>query len=259
MNPDTIQSSFKEAVSDLVRLFPEGVDRYRVFTPFHFDDGDHFVIVLCKENNGNWAITDEGHTYMHMSYKTKLSSLKDGTRNKIIEGALEKHKITEHNGKIFTEIDDFENAGNIFYSYIQCLMSITNISYLSRERVVSTFMEDFRSFIQQTVSSDRLELDYRDPTHDPGGKYTVNYRINGMPHPLHVYPIANDAQCRDTDIKIRQFMAWDKAFSTLGVFEDQEKINRKVLSRFTDICDRQFSSLAMNQEIIEKYLQERII
>ena len=101
MNIDAIQDSFKAAVSGSIKLFPEGVNRYQIFTPFHFDDGDHFAISLQKGENGNWIITDEGHTYMHMSYHMDLSSLKSGTRNEIIESALEKHKVTEEQGEDF--------------------------------------------------------------------------------------------------------------------------------------------------------------
>ena len=45
------------------------MDRYQVFTPFLFDDGDHLVIVL-KRNNSHWVLSDEGHTYMHLTYRT---------------------------------------------------------------------------------------------------------------------------------------------------------------------------------------------
>ena len=34
--------------------------------------------------------------------------------------------------------------GNVFYNYIQALIKITDVSYLSRERVKSTFWEDFK-------------------------------------------------------------------------------------------------------------------
>ena len=42
----------------------------------------------------------------------------------------------------------------------------------------------------------------------------------------------------------------------MAVFEDQESINRKVLARFSDVCDKQFSSLGTNRNRIERYLQE---
>ncbi len=258
MNIDAIQDSFKAAVAESVRLFPEGVDRYRIFTPFHFDDGDHFVITLRKDEGGNWIITDEGHTYMHMSYDMDLSSLESGNRNEIIEGALERCGIKEKEGQILVEFDDPANAGNVFYDFIQCLINITDVSYLSRERVASTFMDDFRRFMSETVPPDRLEFDYNDQTHDPDGKYPVDCRVNGMSRPLHMYAIGHDNKCRDTTISILQFQKWGLSYLALGIFEDQEQINRKVLSRFTDVCDRQFSSLAANRERIKSILAEQV-
>ena len=258
MNIVAIQDSFKSAVTESVRLFPEGINRCRVFTPFHFDDGDHFVIVLRKDENGNLTITDEGHTYMHMSYHMDLSSLKDGVRNKIIEGVLEKYKVMESEGTIFANIDDMANAGNVFYSFIQCLMSIADVSYLSRERVASTFIADFQQFIGETVDPEEFIFDYHDEAHDPDGRYLVDCRINSMAIPLHIYAIGDDTKCRDTTIGILQCQNWDIPFRAMGIFADQEQISRKVLSRFTDVCDRQFSSLVTSRERIKGYLQSQM-
>ena len=258
MNPNVIQNSFKKAVAGSVRLQPEGVDRYLVFTPFHFDDGDHFVIILKRTNGGGWVLTDEGHTYMHMSYRMDVSSLAHGTRNALIESALEKHDAHENGGQILARIDDFENAGNVFYNYIQCLVKITDVAYLNRKRVASMFMEDFRQFISKTLPPQRMQFDYFDESHDPKGQYRVDCRINGMPRPVHVYAIKNDSKCRDTTISILNFQKWKVPCFSLGIFEDQAQINRKVLARFTDVCDRQFSSLAENQKGIATYLQEQV-
>lgn len=41
----------------------EGTNKYRIFTPFTFNDGDGFVIVLKLLNN-KWILTDEGNTLM---------------------------------------------------------------------------------------------------------------------------------------------------------------------------------------------------
>jgi len=128
MTINDIQDSFKTTVDRSVKLFPEGVNRYQIFTPFHFDDGDHFVITLQKDNSGNWIITDEGHTYMHMSYEMDVSSLNSGPRNSLIEAALEKYGVEEREGQILARIDDFENAGNILDNFIKCLTSIVTVS-----------------------------------------------------------------------------------------------------------------------------------
>lgn len=64
---ETIERDFREKVCSKIRLNAEGVDRYRVFTPFLFEDGDHLAIVLKREKAA-WSLSDEGHTYMHLPY-----------------------------------------------------------------------------------------------------------------------------------------------------------------------------------------------
>jgi hypothetical protein len=49
MTIETIETDFKQKVSQQIRLTSEGVNRYRVFTPFMFEDGDHLAIVLRHE------------------------------------------------------------------------------------------------------------------------------------------------------------------------------------------------------------------
>ncbi len=258
MGTEAIQRSFKESVAKSVELFPEGEDRYKVFTPFHFDDGDHFVVVLKQEPPGNWIITDEGHTYMHMSYDESLSSFNSGNRNQIIENALEKHGVKETEGKLFAPINEMTGAGNVLYDFIQCLIQITDVSYLSRERVISTFKEDFKRFMEESVPGERLQFDYIEERNDPDGKYKVDCRINGMDRSLHVYAITGNEKCIYTTINILQHQSWNLSFLSLGIFEDQEQISRKALSRFTDVCDRQFSSLAINKEKIKEFLEEQM-
>jgi hypothetical protein len=67
MSVEAIQADFRRKVGETVRLAEEGVGRYRVFTPFMFEDGDHLAIVIRRDGN-RWTLTDEGHTYMHLTY-----------------------------------------------------------------------------------------------------------------------------------------------------------------------------------------------
>ena len=66
MSIETIEQDFHRKVSQKIRLSAEGIDRFRVFTPFLFDDGDHLAVVLKKERT-RWVLSDEAHTFMRLN------------------------------------------------------------------------------------------------------------------------------------------------------------------------------------------------
>jgi hypothetical protein len=254
MSLQTIESDFRRKVGEQIRLAGEGVNRYRVFTPFLFEDGDHLAVVLKREANA-WVLSDEGHTYMHLTYDLEEKDLQRGSRQKIISNALSVFSVQDCDGELRLVIPQ-EQYGDALFSFVQALLKITDVSYLSRERVRSTFVEDFRAFMEATVPENRRAFDWHDPQHDPEGKYLVDCRINGLPKPLMVFALPGDDKVRDATISLLQFERWNVPHRSLGVFEDQEETNRKVLARFSDMCEKQFSSLSANKDRIASYLQE---
>jgi hypothetical protein len=254
MTIEDIERDFKEKISEAVRLMPEGIDRYRVFTPFLFEDGDHLAIILTRRNS-KWLLTDEGHTYMHLTYDIDESDLRSGNRQKLISNALSVFHIEDDDGELRTWVRE-EQFGNALYSFAQAIIKIADVSYLSRERVRSTFMEDFRSFVSEKVPESRRVFSWYDPIHDPQAMYAVDCRINGMPRPLVIFALPGDDRTRDATIALLQFEKWGISFRSLAIFEDQEMITRKVLARFSDVCEKQFSSLESNKDRISKFFEE---
>lgn len=155
MSVETIERDFKQKVCDQLRIASEGMDRYRVFTPFLFEDGDHLAIVLKREGE-QWILSDEGHTYMHLTYDIDEKDLQRGTRQKIISNALTAFALEDRAGELLIKIPD-ERYGDALYSFVQGLLKISDVSYLSRERARSTFLDDFRAFISEHVAEDRRE------------------------------------------------------------------------------------------------------
>jgi len=256
MTTEAIERDFRRKVCEEIRVQSEGVNRFRVFTPFLFEDGDHLAIVLKREGN-RWVLSDEGHTYMRLTYDVDEKDLQKGTRAKIISSALDAFSVEDREGELRIPIRG-EAHGDALYSFIQALLKITDVSFLSRERVISTFMDDFRTFMEKSIPESRRSFDWHDPTHDPEGKYSVDCRVNSMPRPLFVFALPRDAQVRDATISILQFERWELSFRGLGIFEDQEQIARKVLARFSDVCEKQFSSLATTRDRVERYLRDAL-
>jgi hypothetical protein len=253
---ETIEQDFRRKVCAQIRLEPEGVERYRVFTPFHLDDGDHLAIVL-KHESGRWILSDEGHTYMHLTYDLDERDLHRGTRQQIITNALSAFAVEDREGELMLTVQD-GRYGDTLFDFVQALLKITDVTYLSRERVKSTFMEDFRVFMEEQVSETRRQFDWHHPQNDPEGKYVVDCRIDGMARPIFVHALPNDNRTRDATIALLQFERWEIPFRSVSVFENQEEISRKVLARFSDVCGKQFSSLAANKDRIARYLQEAL-
>ena len=254
MNTAGIEKSFREKVCAKVRIVLEGDERFRVFTPFLFEDGDHLAIVLKKRENA-WFLSDEGHTYMHLTYDLDEKDLQKGTRQKIISGALAAFRVADRDGELIARVVE-ERFGDALFSFVQALLKVTDVTFLTRERVRSTFMEDFQSLIEETVPDTRRIFNWHDPDRDPQASYAVDCRINGLRRPLMVFALPNDDRTRDATIALLQLEKWGMAHQSLGVFEDQEEVSRKVLARFTDVCEKQFSSLMGNRDRIVRFLRD---
>ena len=254
MTEALIERQFREKVCGGISLQPEGAQRFRVHTPFMSDDGDHLAVILRKEGE-QWLLSDEGHTYMHLTLHMDERELRQGTRQKIIASALTAFAVTDRDGELVLPVrgNDF---GDALWSFVQALLRINDVTYLTRERVRSTFVDDFRAFMTDRVPESRRTFDWHDPEHDLDGNYLVDCRINGMPQPLFVFALQSDGAVRDATISLLQFERWGLSVSSVAVFDDQERINRRVLARFSDVSDKQFSNLSGNKDRIEKFLAD---
>jgi hypothetical protein len=255
MLTETIERDFHDKVCQQVRLVPEGVDRFRVFTPFMTNDGDHLAIVL-KRHGPQWILTDEGHTYMQLTYDMDESVFQAGARSEIITNALAAFSVEDRDGEIVIPVPD-SRYGDSLYSFVQAILRINDIRYLSRERARSTFMEDFRMFMQE-IMPQRIAFDWHDPVRDAEGIYPVDCRINGMSTPIYAYGVTGDSKAKDVTIALMQFERWQIPFRSLAIYENQEEVGRKAVAWLSDVAGKQFSNLPANKGRIKSYLDAMI-
>ena len=136
MELDTVVKDFRSKVCEQLRVTQEGENRFRVFTPFTFEDGDHLTIVLKREHE-HWVLSDEGHTYMRLTYDLEEKDLRTGTRQRVITNALSSFSVSDRSGELLKPIRNGQ-YGDALYSFVQALLKIADVTFLTRERVKST-------------------------------------------------------------------------------------------------------------------------
>lgn len=130
--------------------------------------------------------------------------------------------------------------GNAFYTFVQELIKIRSLFY-----------EDFQLYLGE-LFGDKCVFGYRHPIKDPDGKYPVDCCVeNG--ELLFIFGLNSDNKCRDVTITCLTYEKWDIHFNSISIFENQEDISKKVLSRFSDVIEKQYSSLSSAKERMPEY------
>lgn len=255
MEVKDIEQDFKKKVCDEISLLPEGLSRYSIVHPFTFDDGDHYIIVL-KSVAGEWQLTDEGHTIMHLSYED-IDLAKGGYRE-IINNTVSAFQLVNREGELTLPIPE-ARFGDALFSFIQALVKISDVKYLERERVRSLFMEEFREFLTQFIPEAHRKFDYYHPERDPRRVYPIDCRAETKNKPLFIFGITSDSKCQTATNIIYWWERLGEHFDVLAVHENQEEISRPVLARFSDVCGKQFSNLPTNRDRIKAFVEESLV
>lgn len=259
MTINTIEQDFINKVSAKVKLSGDGKERFRVLTPFQFEDGDQLVIVLKKVDD-RWVLSDEAHTYMHLCYDIDEKFLHSGPRREIILKALSMFDVKDFNGELILDVSD-GRYGDALYDFVQALLKITDVAYLSKESSVkSSFKDDFRTLMYERVpkSENRMFFDWWDRDRDPQKKHVVDCLINQGDQPLLVYALASDSRTRDATIALHQFQRWGASFHPFAIIKDPKAVGRKVLARFSDVCQDYFIGINESYVNIGQYLDTNV-
>ena len=221
-------------------------------SPFTFPDGDRYPIYLSESKVGGVTLSDRGHTLMHISYEYDVDTLYDGPRASLREQIVRESGIQEHDGAFAITVSPHQVADAVFVLG-QALKKIYDLTFLSRDRVVSTFYDDLKSMLFTMVDEDKVEADYI-PTEIPNGiNYPVDYRLEGRSGtPVFLYGVPGRDKARLTTIMLSHFLLHELAFESVIVYADQQDIPRLDLARLTNVAGTAVSSLEAEKDLQRK-------
>jgi hypothetical protein len=247
-----IQSAIESALAEDVDLREISDREVQVYVPFYFPDGDG-IVVHVRSTDGRYEVTDKAHTLLHLSYHTDVDRLRgEGTRSSLLERIRGRHDIEDRAGE-FVAVTDASGLGRTVFSFVQAVLEISDLRNLDREIIRSTFREDLDQLL--TTHFAEVQRAYFDPRHDPQGEYPVPYLLNGTVRPLAIFDVGTDDAALRAIVIATQFRSWGRTdLLFIAIEQDQEKLNRRNVSWLSNAFDKQFATLAGNEELIVAYL-----
>jgi len=248
----------RRQLCEAINIESNGDGSYLVTMPFYYPDGDGLGLSL-RVDRGQWLFSDGGETLMRLSWKLDLETLEEGQRFRFLRGALLGNGAENRHGELVVPVqgNDFSSA---CYRLLQAIMQVTDLRYLARDVVFSTFLEDFERVMSDIVPERRRQFHWSDPEFDPEKLYSIDCRVNGSTEaPLFIFALNSADRAREATITVNAYSQAHFHFAPVAVLDSEAPIPRRARGQLASVCRTilpeltgEHSSLA---QVVRAYLQ----
>ena len=188
---------------------------------------------------------------MHVSYEHDVELFYEGARASLREQIVRESGIEEDQGIFSIETPPDQGAGALF-RFGQALTKIHDLTFLSRERVASTFYEDLRGLVFTILDEEVVETDYIPP--DVQTPTTIRSTTDSREGREVGVPVRHPGRdkARLTTIMLSHFLLHRVPFESVIVFADQQEIPRLDLARLTNVAGTAVASLEAEDDLRRK-------
>lgn len=228
----------------------------RIELPFYFPDGDPYQLYIANYSSESLVLTDLGHTMMHLSYENDIDKFTEGTRGKLFEQIRQEFGLLETRGELMIETSESDLVRNIF-KLSQAITKVWDLTFLNKEHARSTFYEDLRIVISNTLPHSKIVEHYQHPKIASSKYYPIDYYIKAKNKPLYLFGISGKDKARLTTITLEKLNTQKLDFESMIIFEDKASIPRSDLARLENI---EHSTVFSTNQFprLEKELQRKI-
>ncbi len=189
---------------------------------------------------------------MHMSYEHDIDTFLDGPRAVLREQIVRDSSIEEDDG-VFTAETPPDRIADALFRFGQALTKIYDLTFLSRERIASTFYEDLRTLLFEIIDEEEVETDHIPIDVPNASNYPVDYRIEGREgSSVFIYGVPNPDKARLTTIMLSHFLLHGLSFESVIVFQNQQEIPRLDVARLTNVAGTAVASLESDSDLRRK-------
>ena len=173
-----------------------GMNRTLLHTGHFFPDGDEFRIVLEYREEDGWVITDDGHTAMWLSYEDfEITDV----RKDILRRILNTNGVKFDEGEVYVRCNG-NNAGRALKSLIQTIQQISDLIFLRKETVRSTFNEELKEILHTSFGT-RCKLNTVQRIRDEDFTFDAYIEAGGVGR-SPIYILSVHAKDRGTEASI---------------------------------------------------------
>lgn len=256
---EKLETRLCEQLCTEIRIRERTDGKLMLETPFTFPDGDSYPIYLSETRTGGIQLSDRGHTFMHISYDQDIDAFSDGSRALLCEQIVRDARIEQEDGVFWVETLPDQLADALF-RFGQTLTKIYDLTFLSRDRVSSTFYGDLKGLLSTMLDETGFTHNYIPPEIPDAEHYDVDYYFPGRnERPVFLYGIPNQDKARLTTIKLSHFLLNGLDFESIIVFANQQEIPRHDLARLTNVAGTAVASLEAVPDLRRKVEQLRAL
>lgn len=239
---DVLQKTLCHAMCGEVCVREKTPEILVIDTPFTFPDGDQYQLYIKVMPGGLLGLTDMGHTLMHLGYEHDIDKFREGTRGALYEKIKSETSVGDHDVYLCIDSTSEQLAADIF-RLGQAITSISDLTFLKRSRIESTFYEDLRESLFRVVPAEKVKKDYLYEGMDNASDYPIDYWIEGREAPVFLFGIPSRDKAKTVTIILEHWLRANAAFESILVFSDQSSLPRADLARLTNVSDTMISSL----------------
>lgn len=213
---DDLASSLAGALCASFAVHEVNPGQFVLQTPFQFEDGDGFPVVIERHEKG-WRITDLGGAASHLAVDdvdftpARLEMLVD-----IAEGSgfdFEDLVLSRAQSELPSPFD--------IADVLQAIAQLSAIRYLSRERVRRLYRDDVVRFVEASVPPENRSVRWRPPS-DSKGVYAADALLKPSQSgalPTTLFAVGNAEQAERATISILMHKRWELDVDPLVIFD----------------------------------------